>query len=90
MYIVQSDHTTDLQAKDYLFQENYGLAGFRKATDLKLTHPHLKVGTAVQPHGPHGGLKSQLGRVGRNRTGVCCVCGLTSNGWTESVVNINS
>ena len=24
-------------------QDNYGLAGFKKATSLKLTHPHLKV-----------------------------------------------
>jgi len=28
-------------------EENYGLAGFRKATDLKLTHPHLKVTLAI-------------------------------------------
>ena len=26
-----------------MFQDDYGLAGFRKATDLKKTHPHLKV-----------------------------------------------
>ena len=25
-------------------QDNFGLAGFKKATDLKRKHPHLKVG----------------------------------------------
>merc|ERR1711892_1024837 len=28
-------------------EENYGLAGFKKATSLKLTHPHLKVTLAI-------------------------------------------
>jgi len=30
-----------------IFQDDYGLAGFRKATDLKKTHPHLKVTLAI-------------------------------------------
>jgi len=28
-------------------EDNYGLAGFKKATDLKFTHPHLKVTLAI-------------------------------------------
>ena len=31
-------------AKNYHVQDNYGLAGFKKATDLKFTYDHLKVG----------------------------------------------